>query len=912
MKHIISLSLKYIRRQKLRTLLTFLCVTLSVFILCSFGAYIGSTLQTVLNQCGREGGYYEACINNWLKNIDDTEEALDIIKNHIVVSDYYVSIYSGVHIGERNKEDSSITYIDFSDGINSRKISRLSEFSNIGNDKLTGERNMSYSISDGDGAIVPDWLEDMGYSVGDTLTFSIKSVTAEVDEDSQEVKEVRQKLLDEFGSSWVTDDAGYEELDYETRHNSYRGSLQNAFSYYGMNFNDIPVKNEKYGEPVELTVKISGFEKSYVSDILMIQRTDSDSYFFNEFYEKNPEISYDKFLNTYIRINENIDFDEGLMILYGDLGFNEGNYYSDLPDTNDELLFYEFRSVGAIVQMLPLLLILFVLIFFAWLVARFVIDNAFEISNQERSSQFAALRIMGASKAQISALVFTEAFFYTVTAVPIGTVAAYLLCSISFASFRKIGFQDFEFKANPYFVVGGIILCIAAIFISAYTSAMWASRKLSPAEALNFGKPNSKKKTRVRKSKINLNSKKFLKRYTNKNIMRNKGRYIISTITMTFGVLFFTFSLMLGLYFYSEIKDEIKNNRGYDFRMSFNYTGDSDMLDDAEKTFRDREIFSDAEIYASRTSEIDINVTSIEEFEKLYPYNIQLSDYFTVKAVDRYDFDNNMAELSGMTYDEFLESGGGIYFISSFGQRDSWLYNDGNPVPQYDEYYRPLETPLNMRYEHSDYDINIIGSICAGFSNDSCIIIPIDSQLTEDLVLMPYVNVRVNGQENYEEAEKIYNRFIDEYNCWDYSNMYMTCTGLSEFVGAIIKVVISFMLSIWLVGILSMVNSINTSVLNRSRELMMLRSVGMSIKQLRKTIVMESMMFSSVSSSVGIILAVAVFFAIMTAIGNHPVMLLSMAVGLIVSMAVNIIIAGLAAIPGIKNLEKAGSLAKTL
>lgn len=911
MKHIISLSLKYIRRQKLRTVLTFLCVTLSVFILCSFGAYIGSTLRTVLNQCSREGGSYEVCINNWLDDVEDTEEALDIIKNHVVISDYYTNIFSEVRLGERNTDDGSITYIDFSDGINSRKISGFSEISRQGNEKLIGEmRNRAGYFPDGDGVSVPYWLEDMGYSVGDTLTFRIQPVTAEVDEDSPEVKEIRQKLLDEFGSSWVSDDKGYEELDYETRHNSYRGSLKDAFSHYGMDFDDIPVKNEKYGEPAEITVKISEFEKNYISGNFNIMRSDADGYLFNEFYGKNPDISYNKSISAYIRINENIDFDEGLMILYDNLGFNKSNYYSDLPETNDELLFFEFRSVGAVVKMLPLLLILFVLIFFAWLVARFVIDNAFEISNQERSLQYASLRIMGASKAQISALVFTEALFYTVTAVPIGTAAAYLLCNMSFTSFRRMGFQDFEFKANPYFAAGGIILCIAAIFISAYTSAMWAARKLSPAEALNFGKPEKKyKKSRRRKSKINLGSKQFLRRYTSKNIMRSKGRYIISTITMTFGVLFFTFSLMLGLYFYSEIKDEIKNNRGYDFKMSFEYT--CDMLDDAESSFRNEEIFSDAEIYASRLSEIDKKETFVEEFEKLYPYDVQLSDYFIIKAVSRHDFDENMAELSGMTYDEFLESGGGIYFISSFGQRDSWIYNDGNPVPQYDEYYRPLETPLGMKYRFSD-TINIIGAMYSDFSDTTGIIIPIDSQLAEDSGLMIYINAEVNGQENYEEAEKIYSRFIDEYNCWDYSNNYMTCTGLSEFISAVIKVIVSFMLSIWLVGILSMVNSINTSVLNRSRELMMLRSIGMSRKQLRKTVVLESVMFSSVSSSIGIILALIVYFLVMLSIGVRPVMLVSMGAGLIISIAVNIAISALASVPALRSLEKAESLVRAV
>ncbi len=126
MKHIISLSLKYIRRQKMRTILTFLCVTLSVFILCTFGAYIGSTLQTLQNQCKREYGSAEADLRSWFERMtkyDEIKNAIDVIQNHVVVSDYnansetIIENYKGIRLGDRSEENSSIlTYMEFDDG----------------------------------------------------------------------------------------------------------------------------------------------------------------------------------------------------------------------------------------------------------------------------------------------------------------------------------------------------------------------------------------------------------------------------------------------------------------------------------------------------------------------------------------------------------------------------------------------------------------------------------------------------------------------------------------------------------------------------------------------------------------------------------------------------------------------------
>ncbi|MDE7363430.1 MAG: FtsX-like permease family protein, partial [Ruminococcus sp.] len=521
MKHIISLSLKYIRRQKLRTALTFLCVTLSVFILCSVTAYIGSIWQTVTNQVIREEGSYEASISPWLKNIDDKEKALDIIKNHAVVSDYSISLFnsSSYEIGELN--GNMMTCIEFSDGVSTNILTSIDDYSESGNNELNSRERYGVNLrklKNEDGAIVPTWLKDYGYSEGDTLTFTLSPMTYAIDMDSPFIKEIRQKLLEEFGTSVVKSDEGFDELEYDERKKAYKGGLISACKYYGYGLTDIPMTIIESGESVEFTLKISSFNGASINkDVLSISRFDEDNYFFDKFFEKYPELMEYKSLNAFIRINENIDFDDGMLTLFGDLGFNPKDYYfMDQPSLNNTLLLLEFRSVAAIVAGLPFLGLGCVVLFFAWLVARFVIDNAFEISSQERSSQFASLRIMGASKSQIIALVFTEALFYTIVSVPIGTIIAYILCNTSFTALRQMGFQDFEYRANPYFTIGGIVLCIVAIFISAYTSAMWASRKLSPAEALNFGKPK-KKKLRKRKSKIKLSSKQFLRRYTSKN-----------------------------------------------------------------------------------------------------------------------------------------------------------------------------------------------------------------------------------------------------------------------------------------------------------------------------------------------------------------------------------------------------------
>ena len=106
-----------------------------------------------------------------------------------------------------------------------------------------------------------------------------------------------------------------------------------------------------------------------------------------------------------------------------------------------------------------------------------------------------------------------------------------------------------------------------------------------------------------------------------------------------------------------------------------------------------------------------------------------------------------------------------------------------------------------------------------------------------------------------------------------------------------------------------MVNSVNTSVLNRSRELMMLRSVGMSRKQLRKSVMLETIMFSSTAAIIGNILGIG--FYMLTLWDDMKLKyLFSVPAVAALSICINILISILAALPAIKNLNNVESIAQ--
>ena len=922
MKHLIALSLKYIRRQKLRTCLTFMCIMLSAFILTTMCTYGSSLYSTLYNYTVSDEGKWEVDISSWLDNAADRDKALDIIRNHAVVTDHIYLRYENAFypVSQRTRRGS---FFEISDGKSKKLFTTVSSEKMLGNNDLLGkfdqmESSLLLPDEKKDGVYVSSELKDMGYSEGDTVTISIRPLTGIVDESADVVKAARAELKEKYGTEYCGSDEEYEELPNDVRKKAYSGTIIQFLKLRKhMSVYDIPYTDIQYGEPASYTFKIAGFF-SHTSlynqeGMFSIINTEGTNIDLSELSEKNPDLDVNMDSTMKIRLTDNMDYDESLKALFTALGYD---YDKDFQDAvkfphkeNNLLLALEWKSPYAIYQFLaaiiaPALLVLLI----GWFISRFVIDNTFEMAVQERSTHFAALRIMGASKGQIAFIVLAEAIFYCLTAVPLGMLAAVLICRSAFVSLRRSGAQMFEFSAKPVFLALAAFLVIIAIFISAYTSAMWASRKLSPAEALNFGKPKSrKKKFRRKKSKLYLSSKKFLRRYTRKNIGTAKSRFIVSTITMALGVLMFTFTALITAYVVKEFRENVDGESIYDFNIMDYVPSDTNSPEsEPDKYFADSDAFSKYEISGSMY--VSINNTDDSDKilkEKLMRDNTGNRDYISIIALNEAGYKKSeLDKITGMSYEEFRRKDGVLYNNSIYGMHITLDEETLKPIAYYEKEY----TDLGKGYTITDLNgdsFNVIGKVACDHE-DASVIMPIEKSgeynMTYNIIL------KVSDRQHYEEAESLVNEFRDNAVCFDVENYYAEGTGLLTFISAIIKIVASFLLSIWLVGILSMINSVNTSTLNRSRELMMLRSVGMTRKQLRKSIFLETIMFSSTAAVTGTILGVIAYLLFLSDEPNKPMAVIAAVV--LLSLAVNVIISLLAAIPAIKSLGKVESIAQ--
>ncbi len=930
MKHLFRLALKYVTRQKLRTALMFLSVTLSVFVLNTFLVYTSSTIRSVRNTVAEENGEWEANLSGVLDAIRDgrsetvksAAEAAEIISHHVAVDKCDIYVADRYNFGITQKPSEPVGFFDIElDNGTHKRVTSVMRTSRVGNLKFKNSYTPSALYADkldSDLIVAPRWIEKAGYEVGDTITMTITPEMGTLDENSEPMLSVRRTLAEQNAKS----DEFYYIIDGEEADNSERNgrrlikkSLISLIDTYS-DMDSFDLNDRETSSPVTITAKIAAFDYTSPesSSLWLITALDSNVDL-SPLKDSQLPFSCESGGSCFVLTNQNASFEYDMELLLKDLGFTDDNAYEDFKyamhgyniELNTPYMLTSFRSVEGIGKAVPYIGAYLILLLIVWFFSRFIIDNAFEISVQERSVQFAALRIMGASKAQLATLVFTEGLFYALTALPLGIVSSTLACRYVFHSFRSVGFDTFEFYVSPLTVLICTLLCLTGVFISTYTSAMWASRKLTPAEALSYGKPKTKKKSgrkpKEKKSKLSLGSKRFMIRYTFKNIFRTKRRFIISSVAMALGVLIFTLCLQLGITLYGEVKDYIGEPKS-DFYI---YLSASDV-DTVQKTLMDSGNFKSSHYNCHGSI-----VLSEEEIKKLgddgapmkengagdiYPVNLYTVDKNEFETGYKWLSDMNIpyeerdetsyAELLGVSFEDF-EKGDAVLKLPQ---------QDGSTYFGYG--YTELSEPLTLIGDQGE-EVRIRGLIHADYGTS--ILLPMNKamKLIEDgKPMSANFYLLVKDAEHYPAAKEAINA-LELYtdNVYDH---YKGGTGLTEFVKTIVTIALILMLSIWLCGIVSMMNTINTSALNRSRELLMMRAVGMTRKQLMGTVVLESLLFSSVSAVSGTLLSVVGYQLIMRFILNMN----AAAAGtltLAASAAANVVIALLAALPAVRTLN---------
>ena len=1051
MKQLFLLVTKYIRRQRFRTTLTFLCVLLSVFVfnlLCDAFVVIRGVMITSRTQYD---GEWEADITSLIRQTADNKKALETVKNSQAVERYYMT--DGFLITNeqmyRDKEGYQ-SYLEFTvNGGKPVRTAYANQEYHAGDRNVLGAYGYWGAVSFEDmmkgGIVLPTKFQKDGFKVGDQVTVSLSALRAKLPDDQPALREKQQEMIKQYQDAVGTgtkyrlyrDSQGDEESEY-----LYDTTLFSAASLRGI-LDELVVEDVHRSEPYTFTTTILAFETVYSSGFTLYADTseidiskclngefesvklgadsvsqtnpyysESFDYYLDDLDSDEGKLSCHQSQSALIVTNQNMDFDDAMEALYGELDLpaddmneklhpvrgmtSDGVYY------NQELLMLRFRGSDSYalwfdsLDKIIFLAVAAVVALLVWALMRFVIDNAFEISVQERSAQFATLRIMGASRRQIGIVVGLEAMFYCIVSIPLGMLLSYICRASVFSSLEEYGFHVKE-TSFPALSVVAAVLALTAVLVSSYTSSMWAARAYSPLENAKktklkgnkkesfwskdiFGGKSKKDKKeekaerramptgdlkKVRRSKLNRKQKSFLRNYSMRNIRRTRSRFVISVISMSLGTMLFAFGLTIGIATWWSLQpyySVIDNTSDFDFAIA-------DKADQVMTTVQKLAKYVDANAqYFQVDKEISFplidnprNTAQIYEAvsDKLES-DYKATDMLLFEFVDEQLYQQKYAEITGMDYKTFMEKGGvlvdenlcgsyyqwedrnedGVRIPKKTGRESSFVALTGKTAALSVEYYDTSETDAADIYaleygewyhetaseNMADLKMKTVETQLVGLmkresdKEDLGIVVSYDTllQLFEDVFNKKPTNamigysLKLNENKDYQAVRDALYELRGEYeqtNNVFFVDNYKESTGLFSVLNTILTIGSIALAAVWLTGIFTMLNTVNTSVLNRAEELSMLRMIGMSRKMMRKTVLMESSIYCEFSTMIGGLLGVSGSLYMMTAMdffGSEDVEMVFVTFGIVLAAVIisNFLISRVAALPSLHTLKR--------
>ena len=586
---------------------------------------------------------------------------------------------------------------------------------------------------------------------------------------------------------------------------------------------------EKYEDPGYSAFTIT--EPNEILTVYVNYKNIKDTYKNSEIIAKN--LGYESISEDYVYY-EQVSYNDNLLALSG------VSNYTNMLDS----------MAGVIIIILSLVSIACII----------VIYNSFAISVMERKKQFGLFSSIGATQKQLRHTVFFEAFVVGVIGIPLGVLSAYLGIGIVLMIVNKLLPNMFDFPlalaTYPLFVIIPIIFMIITILVSAFLPARSAS-KISPIEAIRL---NDDIKIKSKK----LKTPKIVKLFgvegevAYKNMKRNKKKYRITIISLFISiVLFISFSSLLkygitSAYDFTELPK-------YEYAASFS---------------------------SNKQESIDNIVNQVVKINGIKKYSIfnqssfltDNNNYFTKEVLDMENTANdrisvNVLSLDNKSYEEYKKQIG----LSS---DQPILLNTYSYIKYSDNSRKQITvTPYNKisSLEIRTYDEKNSFKLDNIYSTN---ILPFGIEETYLGIMTIIVNEETYNQlkidnnyyssmyvlaDNYDEFDKLLDSESKENILTDDVSVYTTNIKkelqlLSKIVFVIKLLLYGFISLVTLIGVTSVINTINTSIALRKKEFAVLRSIGLTPKGFNKMMLFECLFFGLKSLLYGLPVAFIIIY----------------------------------------------------
>lgn len=528
--------------------------------------------------------------------------------------------------------------------------------------------------------------------------------------------------------------------------------------------------------------------------------------------------------------------------------FDVNKYLIDL-ETNP----ISSTSIGDLGKVLAIVIVIIVF------TSIFCIKNSFDISITEKIRQYGMLRSIGATKKQIKRNVFYEATILGLIGIPLGIIlgclATYILIIISnyyLIDVVQTGFR-LELVFSTYAILVAIILGIITIYFSALKSATRAS-KVSEIDSIR----NS---ANLKISSKKIKSPKYIKKLFGiggvisfKNLKRNKKKYRTTIISITVSTLVF-----IALYSFMELAFQNVNNelKVSDFNIYLNTNAINDY---SYNKFIKTVNLSGIEDYAIlRNSELSFtgSHSSKEYLEYFGTKNESDAEgHITIFAIGKKQYDKYIKSL-GLNYDDIKDK------VILFDKQYIISYDKNNNritknIRVYDFNKGDVITSTNKQL---NLEIGAISSIEPDFlkwlSNSYLII---SDEMFDKIAKTNNLDIYYRAS----NADKLQDE-LDSYlngESYNIDNKEENVRIMNNLFTLIAIFLYGFIIVISLIGITNIFNTITTNMELRKQEFAMLKSIGMTSKEFKRMIRLESLFMGIKSLLFGILIGIILSYLI--------------------------------------------------
>ena len=486
----------------------------------------------------------------------------------------------------------------------------------------------------------------------------------------------------------------------------------------------------------------------------------------------------------------------------------------------------------------------------------FCIKNSFDISITEKIKQYGMLRSIGATKKQIRKNVFFEATILGSIGIPLGLVlgllASYILVIISNFFMTDMLTEGLKLVISYSWIaiLVAVVLGLVTIYFSALRSAFRAS-KVSPIDSI---RNSSDIKIKARKIK----SPKVIKKIfgiggdiSYKNLKRNKKKYRTTVISIIVSVsVFIALSYFMNVAF-SEF-DRLIEVSDYNIYLGYNVTR-NEQYNDIEKITKLDNINN---YTVSRSLNLYLeNPKYNEEYLKLLNLTEKdMKENYVVNAIGEEQYKKYLKELK-LDYEEFKDKGiivdvNKVQYINDKDKNATKYirkFTDTEKDTICGQYYNDDETMLNL-----SIDIGLVtDKLPFGLPKDYYSYIIVSDEFYNKLNIK---NNEVfvfmdssNPDKLQDEIEEILQN--ENYNINNINENVKMMTNLYILVGIFLY---GFIIVISLIGVTNIFNTITTNMNLRRQEFAMLKSIGMTSKEFKRMIRLESIFMGAKALLFGI------------------------------------------------------------